>query len=281
MNHSGEKIMVKTFAVIGDPIDHSLSPNIHNAAFRELELDCTYIAYRIPKDELEEGIESLKKINIAGFNVTIPHKIEMMKYLDKVDEGCSIIGATNTVTFSDGILKGYNTDMDGFLDPIKKKNIPIKDSMVLLLGAGGAARAIVAAFAKENAKEIVIANRTIEKANELVQFGKKVGIDAKAIQLEDAVKYVTTHKFIVNSTSIGLKNESSPIPTDLISKNSIVYDVVYMPMKTDLLKKSKENGATIIYGYEMLLGQACRAFEIWHKREAPYEVMKRALLGGF
>ena len=281
MNHSGEKLMVKTFAVIGDPIDHSLSPNIHNAAFRELELDCTYIAYRIPKDELEEGIESLKKINISGFNVTIPHKVEMMKYLDKVDEGCSVIGATNTVSFSDGVLKGYNTDMDGFLDPIKKKDIPIKDSKVLLLGAGGAARAIVAAFAKENAKEIVIANRTIEKADELVEFGKKVGIDAIAIRLEDAAKYITTHKFIVNSTSIGLKNEPSPIPTDSISENSIVYDIVYMPMNTDLLKKSKEKGATIIYGYEMLLGQACRAFEIWHEREAPYEVMKRALLGGF
>ena len=171
--------------------------------------------------------------------------------------------------------------MDGFLDLIKKKDIPIKDSKVLLLGAGGAARAIVAAFAKENAKEIVIANRTIEKADELVEFGKKVGIDAIAIRLEDAAKYITTHKFIVNSTSIGLKNESSPIPTDSISENSIVYDIVYMPMNTDLLKKSKEKGATIIYGYEMLLGQACRAFEIWHEREAPYELMKRALLGGF
>ncbi|MDX1533736.1 MAG: shikimate dehydrogenase, partial [Nitrosopumilaceae archaeon] len=106
--------MVKTYAVIGDPIDHSLSPNIHNAAFKELELDCTYIAYRIPKGELEEGIDALKKINISGFNVTIPHKVEMMKYLDKVDEDCSIIGATNTVTFADGILKGYNTDMEGF-----------------------------------------------------------------------------------------------------------------------------------------------------------------------
>ena len=273
--------MVKTYAVIGDPIDHSLSPNIHNAAFRELELDCTYIAYRIPKDELEEGVESLKKINISGFNVTIPHKIEMMKYLDKVDEGCSIIGATNTVTFSDGILKGYNTDMDGFLDPIKKRNITIKNSKVLLLGAGGASRAIVAAFAKENAKEITIANRTLDKAKDLVEFAKKVGISANAVKLEDAEQFVSTHEFIVNSTSIGLKNESSPIPTDSISEKSIVYDIVYMPMNTDLIKKAKEKDATVIYGYEMLLGQACRAFEIWHEREAPYEVMKKAILGGF
>lgn len=273
--------MTKTFAVIGDPIDHSLSPTIHNAAFRELDLDCTYIAYRIRKDELEEGIESLKKINIAGFNVTIPHKIEMMKHLDKVDQGCSIIGATNTVSYENGLLKGYNTDMDGFLAPIKKKDIKIIDSSVLLLGAGGAARAIVAAFAKEKAKKIVIANRTIQKANELAEFAKKIGIAATAIKLEDAANLIPDHKFIVNSTSIGLNNEASPINTDSISEKSIVYDIVYMPINTDLIKQSKKKGATVIYGYEMLLGQACRAFEIWHQKPAPYDVMKRSILGGF
>ena len=119
--------MSKTFAVIGDPIDHSLSPNIHSAAFRELNLDCSYIGYRIIKDELSEGIESLKKIKIDGFNVTIPHKIEMMKYLDRLDESCSIIGAVNTVTNENGILKGYNTDMDGFLEPFKKRNMNLKN----------------------------------------------------------------------------------------------------------------------------------------------------------
>ena len=128
--------MSKTFAVIGDPIDHSLSPNIHSAAFRELNLDCSYIAYRIPKGELEEGVEALKKIKIDGFNVTIPHKVEMMKYLDKLDESCSIIGAVNTVTNDNGILKGYNTDMEGFLEPFKKRNLSVKDLKVLLLGAG-------------------------------------------------------------------------------------------------------------------------------------------------
>jgi shikimate dehydrogenase len=249
--------------------------------FRELDMDCTYIAYRIQKGELEEGIESLKKINIAGFNVTIPHKVEMMKYLDKVDEDCSIIGAVNTVKFTDGVLKGYNTDMDGFLEPIRMRNLPINDSKVLLLGAGGAARAIVAAFAKEKSQKITIANRTIQKANELVEFANKIGIDAKAVTLEQAGNEVSKHDFIVNATSIGLKNESSPISLDSISKDSIAYDIVYMPINTDFLKKSKEKGATIIYGYEMLLGQASRAFEIWHEKAAPYEVMKRSILGGF
>lgn len=273
--------MTKTYAVIGDPIDHSLSPNIHNAVFRELDMDCTYIAYRIQKGELEEGVESLKKINIAGFNVTIPHKVEMMKYLDKVDEDCSLIGAVNTVKLTDGLLKGYNTDMDGFLEPIKKRDLTIKDSKVLLLGAGGASRAIVAAFAKEKAQEITIANRTIQKANELVQFANKIGINAKAITLEQGGEEVTKNNFIINATSIGLKNEPSPISLDKISKESIVYDIVYMPINTDFIKKSKEKGATIIYGYEMLLGQARRAFEIWHEKQAPYEVMKKSILGGF
>lgn len=273
--------MGKTFAVIGDPIDHSLSPNIHSAAFRELNLDCSYIAYRIPKGELEEGIEGLKKIKIDGFNVTIPHKVEMMKYLEKIDESCSIIGAVNTVVNNDGVFKGYNTDMDGFLDPFKKKNLNIKDTKVLLLGAGGAARAIVAGFAKEKAKSITIANRTLENANNLSEFAKKVGLDSDAIKIEDVKDSAKNYDIIVNATSVGLKNEPSPISLEGINEKTIVYDIVYMPMNTDFIKKAKEKNAIVIFGYEMLLGQATRAFEIWHGMEAPYNAMKKALLGGF
>ncbi|MGI0090060.1 MAG: shikimate dehydrogenase family protein, partial [Nitrosopumilaceae archaeon] len=170
--------MTKTYAVIGDPIDHSLSPHIHNAAFGFLGMDCTYIAYKIPKGELEAGIASLKKIKIAGFNVTIPHKIEMMKFLNEADGDCNLIGATNTVVNDDGFLRGYNTDMDGFLEPIKKRNLSCKDSDVLLIGAGGAARAIVAAFAKEKAHKITIANRTKEKAEGLVKFANELGLES-------------------------------------------------------------------------------------------------------
>ena len=272
--------MSKSFAVIGDPIDHSLSPNIHSAAFRELDLDASYIAYRIPKGELEEGIHGLKKIKITGFNVTIPHKIEMMNYLDKIDESCSIIGAVNTVSNENGILKGYNTDMDGFLDPFKKKNIPIKDSEVLLLGAGGAARAIVAAFAKEKAKQIKIANRTIEKAEKLSEFSNKIGLESIPTTIQQVKNSSKDYDIIVNATSLGLKNEESPISFEGIKEETIVYDIVYMPMNTKFIKDAKKNGATIIFGYEMLLGQAIRAFEIWHEMKAPYNAMKRALLGG-
>ncbi len=272
--------MSKTFAVIGDPIDHSLSPNIHSAAFRELNLDCSYIAYKITKDELEEGIESLKKIKIDGFNVTIPHKVEMMKYLNKLDESCSIIGAVNTVTNDNGILKGYNTDMDGFLEPFKKRNLNTRDLKVLLLGAGGAARAIVAGFAKEHAKSITIANRSLENANKISEFSNKIGLKANAIRIDEIGDTAKNYDVIVNATSVGLKNEPSVISLDGINSKTIVYDIVYSPINTDFIKKAKEKDAIIIYGYEMLLGQASRAFQIWHGVEAPYNAMKRALLGG-
>lgn len=273
--------MTKTYAVIGDPIDQSLSPNIHNAAFKELGLDCTYIAYRIPKGELEDGIEGLKKIKIAGFNVTIPHKVEIMKYLDKVDEDCSIIGAANTVSNKDGELKGYNTDMDGFLEPIKRRSITIKNSNALIIGAGGAARAIVAGFAKEGINAITIANRTKDQAISLAKFAKKLGVAANPISLEETDEYSSECNFIVNATSLGQKNESSPIKPETINQNTVVYDIVYMPMNTELIKNAKKKEAIVIYGYEMLLGQAARAFEIWHNMKAPYEAMKRAVLGGF
>ena len=273
--------MAKSFAVIGDPIDHSLSPNIHSAAFRELNLDSSYIGYRIPKGELEGGVEGLKKIKINGFNVTIPHKIEMMKYLDKMDESCSIIGAVNTVVNNEGVLKGYNTDMDGFLEPLKKRNITIQNSKVLLIGAGGAARAIVAGIAKEKAGSIDIANRTIEKANNLSEFSTKLGLSASVKKIESIDTATENYDIIINATSIGLKDEPSPISFEGINEKTVVYDIVYTPMNTDFIKKAKVKNAIIIYGYEMLLGQATRAFEIWHEMKAPYNAMKKSLLGGF
>ncbi len=205
----------------------------------------------------------------------------MMKYLDKIDESCSLIGAVNTVTNENGILKGYNTDMDGFLEPFKKKKLNITDTKVLLLGAGGAARAIVAGFAKEKANSITIANRTLENAEKLSEFAKKIGLVSNAIKIEDVNDTAKNYDIIVNATAIGLKNEPSPISLEGINEKTIIFDIVYMPMNTDFIKKAKEKNAIVIFGYEMLLGQAVRSFEIWHNMEAPYNAMKKALLGGF
>ena len=273
--------MLKTFAVIGDPIDHSLSPTIHNAAYRELGIECTYIAYKVDKGELATGIESLKKIKIAGFNVTIPHKIEMMRYLDNVDDTCKKIGAVNTVLNDDGILRGFNTDMDGFLEPIKRKEIQIKNSKIFLLGAGGASRAIIAGFQKEGADNIVIANRTKENGDELAKFSNEIGLDATSVQLDAMNELNSKFDFIVNASSLGLKGEKNIIPSSLMDEQTTVYDIVYKPLKTDLINTAKEKNCKIIYGYEMLLGQAIRSFEIWLDQKAPYESMKRSILGGF
>ena len=273
--------MLKTYAVIGDPIEHSLSPTIHNAAYRELQIECTYIAYRVAQGDLATGIESLKKIKISGFNVTIPHKIEMMNYLDNVDENCKKIGAVNTVLNDDGILRGFNTDMDGFLEPIKRKEIEIKNSKILLLGAGGASRAIIAGFQKENAREITIVNRTKTNGDELAQFSNELGLNATSNTIEDMNLFDSSFDFIVNASSLGLKNEDNIIPGKLFDEKTIVYDIVYKPVKTDLINKAKEKNCKIIFGYEMLLGQAIRSFEIWLDRKAPYDVMKRSILGGF
>ena len=272
--------MTKTFAVIGDPIEHSLSPNIHNAAFRELDLDCTYIAYKIPKNELDSGLDALKKIKISGLNVTIPHKIDIMKFLDGMDESSKLIGASNTIANENGELVGYNTDMEGFLEPITQRELDIKNSNVLLYGAGGAARAIIVAFAKHGAKKITIINRTLEKGNELGELGRKLGLNSEVTNVEN---FVGTDKydFIINSTSIGMKNENYPISQDLIDENTVVYDIVYKPINTDLIKKAKNANALFIYGYEMLLGQAVKSFEIWMDKKAPYGAMKKAILGGF
>ena len=273
--------MLKTFAVIGDPIDHSLSPTIHNAAYRELGLECTYIAYRVPKDQLDVEIDSLKKIKISGFNVTIPHKISMLKFLDEVDENCKIIGAANTVTNENGYLKGYNTDMDGFLEPIKNRNIEIKNSNALLLGAGGAARAIIAGMAKEKVKHVTIINRTIENSLQLKEFSQSIGLDSEVKTIEEMSELHADYNFVINSSSLGLKNESSIIPTQIINEETVVYDIIYKPVNTDLIKESKKKNAEIIYGYEMLLGQAVRSFEIWLGQKAPYDIMKKAILGVF
>jgi len=273
--------MLKTFAVIGDPIDHSLSPTIHNAAYRELEMDCTYIAYRVAQGELATGIESLKKIKISGFNVTIPHKVEMMKYLDNLDDNCKKIGAVNTVLNDDGILRGFNTDMDGFLEPLKRKEIEIKNSKILMLGAGGAARAIIAGFQKENAKEITIVNRTKSKGDELAMFSSKLGLNSVSKLIEEMKDFDSKFDIVVNASSLGLRDEKNIIPSKLLDEQTTVYDIVYKPIKTDLINIAKEKKSRIIFGYEMLLGQAIRSFEIWLDKQAPYEAMKRSILGGF
>ncbi|MEM3160871.1 MAG: shikimate dehydrogenase [Nitrososphaera sp.] len=277
-----ERAPAKTYCIIGDPVHHSLSPGMQNAAFNALGLNCTYIAFRVPASELEASIQSLRSIKIAGFNVTIPHKVAVMKYLDELDATAKKAGAVNTVNNIEGVFKGYNTDMHGFIEPLRRRKVDFEGMSVLLLGAGGAARAIVAALSEEKGiAKVVIANRDQKKAGELARAGEKMGLKCEPLPFDKVTTASPDADLIVNATSIGLSNEPSPVDSDHIKKGSIVYDIVYRPVVTDLIEQAKMAQASVVYGYEMLIEQGARAFEIWTGLEAPREVMKKNLLGIF
>jgi shikimate dehydrogenase len=273
---------IKTYCIIGDPIHHSLSPSMQNAAFAAVGLNCSYIAFKVPASELRESIESLRSINVSGFNVTVPHKVEVMKYLDELDASAKKALAVNTVNNIEGILRGYNTDIDGFVEPLHKRHVDFQNMQVLLLGAGGAARAVLAALAQERGiTKVIIANRHPKRAVDLSKMGFELGLNCETLTLENAKDASPECDLIVNTTTLGLNNEPSIIEHRHIKKGSIVYDLIYRPIVTDLIENAKYAQATVVYGYEMLIAQGARAFEIWTGLSAPREAMKKNLLGVF
>jgi shikimate dehydrogenase len=273
---------IKTYCIIGDPVRHSLSPAMQNAAFKSLGLNCTYIAFRVPKEELEESISSLRSVNIAGFNVTTPHKIEIIKHVDVLDSNAQKAKAINTVMNVEGMLSGYNTDVYGFIEPLHKRNVSFNGMTILLIGAGGASRAAIAALSEEKGiTKILIANRSQKKAEELARIGSGLGLECSVIDLYNIQEVASKSHLIVNGTPLGSNNEDSMIDHDHMRKDSIVYDIVYKPVNTNLLENAKYAGAQIVHGYEMLLEQGAKAFEIWTGVSAPRDAMKRALFGSF
>ena len=255
---------------------------MQNAAFASLGLNGTYIAFRVPANELKESIESLRSINIAGFNVTVPHKVEVMKYLDELDASAKKAAAVNTVYSIEGIFRGYNTDIDGFIEPLHRRHVDFHGMQVLLLGAGGAARAVVAALSQESSiAKVTIANRDMQKADELAKIGSGLALKCETLPLEKAQDVSSECDLIVNATTLGLHNESSIINHENIKKGSLVYELVYRPIVTDLIENAKYAQATVVYGYEMLIEQGAKAFEIWTGLPAPREAMKKNLLGVF
>jgi shikimate dehydrogenase len=275
---------IKTYCIIGDPVQYSLSPAMQNAAFNSIGLKCTYIAFRVPKGELEESISSLRSANIAGFNVTIPHKVEVINHVDEVDTTAKKAKAANTVKNVEGILKAYNTDVYGFIEPLHKRNVSFSGMTILLLGAGGAARAVIAALSEENGiAKVIIANRSPRKALEIARIGASLGLECETTDFHSVQQASARSNLIVNTTPIGTKTngEDSIIDYEHITKDSIVYDMIYKPVTTNLLENAKYAQAQIVYGYEMLLEQGAKAFEIWTGMTAPRDAMKRALFGSF
>ena len=272
----------KTYCIIGDPIDHTLSPAMQNAAFAAAGLNYTYIAFRVRKGELRESIESLRNINISGFNVTVPHKTDVIAYLDELDTASKNAAAVNTVNNIEGIFRGYNTDIYGFIEPLHKRQVDFRGMRILLLGAGGAARSVIAALARENGIiEVIIANRDLMRAKGLADMGIHFGLSC-SVQPFDRVQGVSLQcDLIVNSTTLGMSNEPSVIDFQHIKKGCIVYDMVYRPIVTDLLENAKYAQASVVYGYEMLIEQGAKSFEIWTGLPAPKDAMRKNLLGIF
>jgi|YelNatPaOPRAMG01_1025707.scaffolds.fasta_scaffold69779_1 shikimate dehydrogenase len=268
--------------VIGDPIEHTLSPLIHNAAFKHLKLDLVYVAFRVRKEELENAVKGMRSLGIHGLNVTMPHKNAIIKYLDEVDSTAKFIGSVNTVLNNDGKLIGFNTDGVGALKALKENQVHLDGKKLLLLGAGGAAQAIAFQLASE-VEEIRILNRDGEKAKQLAEalrekFNRKiVGDMLSASTIKEQLKDAD---ILVNATSVGMhpNPEQTLVNREWLKPNMAVMDIVYNPVETRLLRDAKSVGAKVVYGTEMLVFQGAASFEIWFNRPAPVEVMRKAVL---
>jgi shikimate dehydrogenase len=272
----------RTYCIIGDPIDHSLSPAIHNAAFSSLGLNCSYISFRVQEGQLKNSLDSLRAINIGGFNVTMPHKVRVLEYVDQYDKTVELVGAANTVKNEDGKFCAYNTDVLGFIKPLRQRGIDFSGFEVTILGAGGAARAVAVALAGERGiANINIVNRNTDRSKELANLLKKLGLKASIVSSDNIQNIASKSNLIINTTPLGMKDEQSLIKSSSIRKDAIVYDIVYKPINTNLLESARTAGAKVVYGYEMLLEQAIASFKIWFQRDPPIEPMKKVLFGKF
>jgi len=260
--------------VIGDPIEHSLSPQMHNAGYEALGIDNEYVyfAANIKPEKLKESINAIRTLEIRGVSVTIPHKESVVEYLDQIDNTALKIGAVNTIINDHGVLKGYNTDWLGIVRPLEKLT-SLKNKRVALIGAGGAARAAAYGLTLKGS-ELTIYNRTIENAKKLA---KEFGADARSFE---EISEIKNADIVINSTSVGIFPNlgETPVPKKFITKNQIIFDIVYTPYQTQLLKEAKEQGAQVIHGLEMFLHQGVEQFKLFTGQNAPEEVMQNVLL---
>ena len=265
----------KKFGLIGHPVGHSLSAVMHNKVFRELSLPHTYEAFDILPENLKEFIETT---DLDGVNVTIPHKVEVMKLVDELDQSAKDIKAVNTIQLNETKI-GYNTDGFGFSQSLEEEGIILEEKNVLVVGAGGASRAILVSLANKKAN-VILTNRTKQKAEDLI---KELNIDCKIIDYnpESLKQTLEETDIIVNTTSIGMhpNTEHSPIPKELLRPNHIIFDVVYNPLKTKLILDAEGIGCKTISGVNMLVHQGAQSLRIWLNIEPPIQTMKDAVLG--
>lgn len=275
--------MMKVYAVLGDPISHSMSPAMHNAAFGALGMPCIYHAFRVRPLDLKDAIYGAKALGFGGLNLTIPLKEEALKYVEP-DPIAARIGAINTIDFADGIT-GHNTDGIGAMRALEDAGVPVAGRNVLIIGAGGAARAIAFQFGYSGG-EIVIANRTRERADRLAsdvsaglsELGKTPSIES--IGLGAIPEKIADADILINATSVGMHPDvdATPVPAGLLRPGLAVFDIVYNPRRTRLLLEAERRGATIVEGVRMLVHQGAEAFSIWTGRKPPVDVMVAAVV---
>ncbi|MDI6820201.1 MAG: shikimate dehydrogenase [Candidatus Hodarchaeaceae archaeon] len=271
----------KLFALMGDPVEQSLSPAMHNAAFRALGLDCVYLALRVQRAMLADAIAGVRALGITGLNVTHPHKVNVLNLLDELDESASAVDAVNTIKNDRGKLVGFNTDGPGAVLALEREVGKLAGRRVLLLGAGGAARSIAFSLAKARA-ELTIANRTALKAQGLVAAIKqRLGVDVGQIgigrkELAGAIKRAD---ILINATTIGMRPNINRtlVTASMMHRDLVVNDIVYEPVQTRLLREARKAGARTVTGLGMLVHQGVLAFEIWTGRRAPIKFMRTAV----
>ena len=282
------KITGKTIVcgIIGDPIGHSLSPIMHNRSFKKLGLGYVYVPFRVRSGDLKRAVEGIRGMGVRGLNVTIPHKVAVMQFLDRIDPLAEEIGAINTIVNDGGILTGYNTDATGFLQTLRDNGVQPSGKKVVLLGAGGAARAIGNVLAQENAR-LTIFNRLqqLSWAEDIAyRLARCYGADVKAVELsrENLQKALPDAEILVNATSVGMHpaDDQTPVNADLLHAHLTVFDIVYNPSPTRLLKEAGLAGAKTIGGVEMLVSQGAISFEKWTGHAAPVDIMLRSVLSG-
>ncbi|WP_456278212.1 shikimate dehydrogenase [Bacillus sp. AK128] len=272
--------MDKIYGVIGDPIGHSMSPDMHNESFKALGINGIYKAFHVTPERLQGAIEGVKGLGISGLNVTIPHKVTVMEYLDKIDPLAAQIGAVNTIVNENGILIGYNTDGIGYITGLKEvlRERSLASSSILIIGAGGASRAIYFSLLAEGVQQVDIANRTVESARAMVDA--QMSSSSRALALKEAENLIQQYDIIINTTSIGMHPYQNEVPISInqIKENTVISDIIYNPLETKWIKEAKAKGAITQNGVEMFVFQGALAFEKWTGIYPDTDIMRNVIL---
>ncbi len=275
----------KVVGVIGWPVEHSLSPPMHNAALEWLGLNWVYVPFAVAPERVGEAVQGLRGLNLVGLNVTIPHKAAVLPYLDEVSPEGWLLGAVNTLTNRDGFLTGENTDVEGFLRSVQETGWDLAGRRVVVIGAGGSARAVCLAAVRAGAASLTILNRTLERAEEVAALlAPALGptpVQALSLRDPEAPEAVRSAEVIVDCTPVGMypHHQVPPvIPAEWMRPGQLVCDLTYNPRRTVLLQAAQKAGAETLEGVGMLVHQGALALERWTGRPAPVEVMRHALL---